>query len=125
MSHKFSYNPDVFQNNDTPEFPSGYAYQTHYSIPIRQYSTYIESAEPQEVDNIPDWAYFSQYYQAWYWRDIYTYGFTDADGFGVDLPFINGSHYPFAQVLFLQTPVIKDTSIYAQLIIPPIIDDCE
>jgi hypothetical protein len=28
-------------------------------------------------------------------------------------------------VLFLQTPVIKDTSIYAQLIIQPIIDECE
>jgi hypothetical protein len=128
MSHKFSYNPDVFQNNDTPEFPSGYVYQTHYSIPIRQYSTYIESAEPQEVDNLPDWAYYSQYYDAWYWRDIYTYGFTDADGFGVDLPFINGSHYPFAQVLFLQTSVIKDTSLYGsntQLIIQPIIDECE
>jgi hypothetical protein len=125
MSHKYSYNPDYFQSNDTIEFPSGYAYQPYYSVPVRQYSNYIETAEPNEVDNVPNWAYFSQYNQSWAWRDIYTYGFTDADGFGVDIPFLNGAHYPFSQILFLQTPIIKDMGIYAQVITPPLIDNCE
>ena len=125
MFHKFSYNLNYFNDDSTPEFPSGYAYQPHYSIPIRQYSSYIENSLPDQVDNVPDYAYFSEYYQTWAWRDLYPYGFTDADGFGVDLPFINGSHYPFKNVMFLQTPMLRNNNIYAQIITQPIIDDCE
>ena len=125
MFHKFSSNLNYFNDDSTPEFPSGYAYQPHYSIPIRQYSSYIENSLPDQVDNVPDYAYFSEYYQTWAWRDLYPYGFTDADGFGVDLPFINGSHYPFKNVMFLQTPMLRNNNIYAQIITQPIIDDCE
>jgi hypothetical protein len=125
LNHKFSYNLDYFNDDSTPEFPSGYAYQPHYSIPIRAYSSYIENAIPGEVDNVPDYAYFSEYYQNWVWRDLYPYGFTDADGFGVDIPFINGAHYPFSNIMFLQVPMLRNNNIYAQVITQPIIDDCE
>lgn len=126
MFHKYSFNPSYFEDNSTVEFPSGYAYQPHFPIPIRAFSDYIETADPLQVDNVPDYAYFSSYYNQWLWRDLYPYGFTDESGNGVDVPFLNGAHYPFKDVLFLQTPMIRNVlGIYGTTIIQPFEDFCE
>lgn len=124
--HKYSFNPLLFQNNSSLEQPSGYAYKPHYDIPIKSFSDYVETGNRNEVDGIPTYSYYSENDRQWRWRDLYPYGFIDGDGVGVDTPFINNSHYPFKQILFLQTPILRNTEgIYYQDIKQPIIDDCE
>ena len=124
--HKYSFNPLLFQNNSSLEQPSGYAYKPHYDIPIRSFSDYVETGNRNEVDNIPEYSYYLENDRLWRWRDLYPYGFIDGDGVGVDNAFINNSHYPFRQILFLQTPILRNTEgIYYQDIKQPIIDNCE
>jgi hypothetical protein len=124
--HKYSFNPLVFQDNSSTTFPSGYAYKPHYDIPIRSFSDYIETGNKNEIANVPEYSYYSENDRQWRWRDLYPYGFIDGDGVGVDNPFINNSHYPFKEILFLQTPILRNTEgIYYQTINLPIVDDCE
>jgi len=126
LYHKYSFNPLLFQNNSSLEQPSGYAYKTHYDVPIRAFSDYIETGNRNEVIGIPEYSYYSQNDRLWRWRDLYSYGFIDGNGIGIDNPFINNSHYPFKQILFLQTPILRNTEgIYYQDIKQPIIDNCE
>jgi len=125
ISHKISYNPQIFDNVSDNLLPDGYTYHPHYSIPIRVFSDYVEVGDRDEVDNIPNYSFFSKYDNEWRWRDIYPYGFIDTDGNGIDNPFINGSHYPFKEVLFLLTPMMKNLNNYNDIIISPLTDDCE
>jgi hypothetical protein len=125
LHHKFSFNSSVFQTSTDIQLPGGYAYIPHHEIKIRQYSDYIELANSDETDSVPDYAYFSQFDGLWRWRDIYGYGYIDPDGNGVDYPFLNGAHYPFKQILFLQTPLITDYNLFNSIIFSPITDDCE
>jgi hypothetical protein len=125
LYHKYSFNPIYFSDNAPLEFPSGYAYEAHHEIPIRVFSDYLEYGNRREVTNIPKYAWFSEYEQVFVWRDIYTYGFIDGDGRGLDYPFTNGAHYPFKDTLFMQKPIQRTNVITTNLINQPITDDCE
>ena len=125
MYHKYSFNPTYFYDNSTINYPSGYVYEPHFSIPIRVFSDYVEYGSKETVDNIPVYAWYSQYEDTFVWRDLYTYGFIDGDGLGVDYPFINGAHYPFNSVLFLQKPIQRTNKVNTTLINQPANDDCE
>ena len=125
MYHKYSFNPIYFYDNSTINYPSGYVYEPHISIPIRVFSDYVEYGSKETVDNIPVYAWYSQYEDTFVWRDLYTYGFIDGDGLGVDYPFINGAHYPFKSVLFLQKPIQRTNKVNTTLINQPANDDCE
>jgi len=108
MTHKYSFNDTYFLNNSTSNLPSGYLYNPHNPIQIRTFSDYIEFGSKDYVDNIPGYAWYSQYENNWFWRDLYSYGYIDNDGIGVDYPFINGSHYIFNNLIFLQYPVQRN-----------------
>jgi len=125
LYHKYSFNPIYFLDNSPLTLPSGYAYEPHYRVPIRVFSDYLEYGNKGAVDNIPNYAWYSQYNETFIWRDIYTYGYLDADGLGVDYPFINGSHYPFKNILFLQKPIKRTNIVTTTLINEPTNDDCE
>jgi len=124
MLHKYSFNDLIFYNNNTSTLPSGYLYSPHNPIKIRVFSDYLESGSKDNVDNIPGYAWYSQYDDIWYWRDLYTYGYIDNDNNGVDYPFLNGAHYPFKNLTFLQYPEKKN---YTQITIINDLtnDDCE
>jgi hypothetical protein len=124
MLHKYTFNDLIFYNNNPTTLPSGYLYNPHHPIKIRAFSDYIESGEREIVDNIPGYAWFSEYDDIWYWRDLYSYGYIDTDNIGVDYPFLNGSHYPFKNLTFLQYPEKKN---YTQIggINRLVNDDCE
>lgn len=111
MSHKYSFNDTYFLNNSTSNLPSGYLYNPHNPIQIRTFSDYIEFGSKNYVDNIPGYAWYSEYENSWFWRDLYSYGYIDNDGIGVDYPFINGSHYIFTNLIFLQYPVQRNLTL--------------
>jgi hypothetical protein len=125
MYHKYSFNQSYFYDNSALNFPSGYVYEPHSSVPIRVFSDYVEYGSKENVDNIPVYAWYSQYEDTFVWRDLYTYGFIDGDGLGVDYPFINGAHYPFKSLLFLQKPIQRTNKVNTTLINQPANDDCE
>ena len=125
ISHKFSFNPSIFSTNADINLPDGYTYNPHHSVKLRTYSDYIEVGDKDDVSGVPDYSFFSKYEGQWRWRDIYSYGFVDTGGNGVNYPFLNGEHYPFADILFLQTPLMKNNNVYNNIIFQPIIDNCE
>lgn len=123
--HKFSYNPQIFDNNSPNSLPDGYTYNPHYPISIRVFSDYVEVGDRGNVDGIPDYSFFSKSDNQWRWRDLYPYGTIDSDGNGVDLPFINGAHYAFKDIIFLQTPIMRNINVNNDIIFAPLQDDCE
>lgn len=130
LYHKYSFNPDLFIDNSSINLPAGYCYIPHHSIPIRVFSDYIENFSQGNslglpVVGIPDYAWFSQYENNWFWRDIYEYGYVDSENLGLDIPFTNGAHYPYKDIVFLQTPIKRINYVETTLINPPIFDNCE
>ena len=124
-THKYSFNPGLLWDISPVEYPSGYIYNPHHSIRVRYFSDYIETGAVNEVVNIPDYSWFSQTEQVFYWKDLYSYGYIDGDGIGLNLPFINGAHYPFETVLFKQYPLQRSMFITTNQINAAETDDCE
>jgi len=127
--HKITYNENVFDINITGESeeenPLGYYYQVHHPLKIRAFSSYIEEGTPDKVSEIPDWAAYDESIQSFIWRDIYPYGFVDSDGIGVDYPFLNGSHYPFRNLIFRLIPEGSTSISLTSVVALPDIDECE
>jgi hypothetical protein len=128
LHHKFTFN-NVFFTLDTiaPQTNQfGYYYKPHNPITIRTLSDYVEEGNAINVVGIPNYAYYSNLSNSFRWRDIYPYGFLDADGVGVDYPFINGKHYPFVNTIFRLIPEGTNTANqYINEIAEPTIDECE
>ena len=132
LYHKITHNPEVFDIGTIKPLtvpmgsnnPFGYYYQPHHSLTIRKYSSYIEEGDKKNVIDIPDYSYFSTTKNLFIWRDIYTYGFIDAEKIGVNYPFLNGVHYPYRDIIFR---IIPEGSNYKEntIIAEPTIDDCE
>jgi hypothetical protein len=134
MYHKFTFNSDVFDIGcgDSCSNQFGYYYKPNRSMRIRGFSDYIETGSISNIANVPDYSYFSTTYNSFIWRDLYTYGFKDGSGNGVDYPFLNGKHYPYENYIFRIIPegtnYIESTlNNYALLYgaAQPITDDCE
>ena len=126
LYHKFKFNPFYFNiAGGTPTTnPFGYYYQPHHSLKIRQYSDYIETADSANIVDLPNYAYFSTTLSQFIWRDLYSYGFIDSNGLGVDYPFLNAGHYPFKNTIFRIIP--EGTNYIEQTIIEqPLTDECE
>jgi len=122
--HKFVFNPEIFNIGGSLNNPQGYYYKPFFSIRIKDYSDYIEEGDPETIDGVPNYAYYSQYLNRLLWRDIYPYGFVDSDGNGVDFPFMNGRHYPYSNFFFRIIP--EGTNIQNITIVTlPEIDGCE
>lgn len=118
----------MIDDNDTQQSnPNGYYYSPHHSYKLRVFSEYIETASIFEnVENIPDYAYYSETYQQYIWRDLYPYGYIDSEGNGVNNPYTNNTHYLHNNFIFKILPEgsnIADNNI--NYINQPISDDCE
>jgi hypothetical protein len=127
LYHKFYFNDNVFQINGSGTLnPPGFYYKPHNPIVLRVYSDYLEEEVIDNVDGVPNYAFYSSSNNSLIWRDIYSYGFIDDQGKGVDYPFLNGSHYPFNKIIFKVKPEgyaasQSFTSVSAQ----PETDECE
>lgn len=128
--HKFAFNDDLFRqtylqlNPNQRLNPYGFYYKPHNKIPIRVFSEYIEEGDINTIDNAPNYSFYSQYQGKLLWRDIYTYGFINRNGIGVDYPFLNGCHYPTSNIVFRVSPE-GNVPIEINQIADPIIDGCE
>jgi len=123
--HKLWFNPFLFKIHLQGTLnPDGYYYQPHHPITLRVYSDYLEEGEIRDIGAVPDYSYYSNYKSKLIWRDIYTYGFIDESGNGVDYPFLNGTHYPSTNISFRVFPE-GNVSENILTIADPIIDDCE
>jgi hypothetical protein len=129
--HKIRFNQDVFQTVSSPSpNTAGYYYNPHTSITIQVFSDYIETGDVDQVQNVPTYAFYSNTDQQFRWRDLYTYGFFDQLGRGVDYPFFNKSHYPYKNTIVRLTPDdkgfnINDTIQGIGVPVKPLIDGCE
>jgi hypothetical protein len=126
--HKIKFNQSVFQTTDNYSTNSpGYYYKPHNSMTLRVFSDYIETGELETIDATPSWAFYSQTDQQFRWRDLYTYGFIDNLGRGVDYPYLNNAHYPFSNVVFRLIPEGYNQSynLGMDITIKPLIDGCE
>jgi hypothetical protein len=134
ISHKFTFNNNVFDIGCGIQCFNqlGYYYQPHNKMTIRSFSDYIEIGSITNIADVPDYSYFSTTYNSFIWRDLYTYGFKDGSGNGVDYPFLNGKHYPYSNYIFR---IIPEGTNYIESVLnnyatlygaaQPITDDCE
>lgn len=125
---KIKFNQNNFQTNIIPSSNSfGYYYKPHNKMTIRVFSDYVEVANSTDVTGIPTYAYYSKADSSFRWRDLYSYGFIDNLGRGVDYPFLNNAQYPFANIIFRLIPEGTNLSynLGADFAIKPLIDDCE
>jgi hypothetical protein len=134
MYHKFTFNSDVFDISLTDDNNNqfGYYYKPNRSMKIRAFSDYIETGSVNNIADVPDYSYFSTTYNSFIWRDLYTYGFKDNLGDGVDYPFLNGKHYPYNNYIFR---IIPEGTNYTESTLhnyatlygssQPITDNCE
>lgn len=130
--HKISYNRgapttkifETTQNTLLWNNPYGFYYKPLYKFTIRDYSPYVEEGDKNNADQVPNYSFYSPINEAFRWRDLYTYGYIDSEGVGVDYPFLNGSHYPYENFIFR---LIPEGSNYQNLgiITDPTIDGCE
>jgi len=124
LYHKLKFNPFVFKIGGNNNNPFGYYYQPHHSLTIREYSNYIEEGDKKNVVGVPDYSYFSTTRNSFIWRDLYPYGYIDSDNIGVNYPFLNGTHYPYTNIIFRIIP--EGTNYIEQILVTdPIIDGCE
>lgn len=133
---KIKYNESNFQtvpttNQQNQQYATnapGYYYNPHQKMTIRVFSNSIETGEINTIDNIPSYSYYSRSDRKFRWRDLYTYGFVDDEGRGVDYPYLNSAHYPFSNVVFRLIPEGSNLSEgfdSLNIITKPIEDDCE
>jgi hypothetical protein len=127
--HKLKYNQNIFKTTSvTSTNAPGFYYEPHTPMTIRVFSDYVETGDIEFVDGVPSYAYFSNSDQQFRWRDLYTYGFIDNLGRGVDYPFLNFAQYPFKDVQFRLIP--EGINYNSGLLgvpypVKPLIDGCE
>lgn len=74
-----------------------FSYLPFTKFKIRELSDYIDSSK--RLTSIPDYAYFDSIRNEYRWRNVLNPGVLDADGRVFDLPFLNGAHYLYCDVL--------------------------
>lgn len=130
--HKIKYNVNYFSIDKPSDMtsvenynnPLGFYYKPHHSVTIREFSNYVEEGKKNMIDGIPDYSVYSNRTNLFRWRDIYTYGYIDEKGNGVDYPFFNGVHYPYKDIIFRLIPE-GTTNNNTTSVSLPINDDCE
>jgi len=122
---RLKYNDEYFTIDEGPN----YRYTPHFEYEIRVYSDYIEESETSDIYNLPSYAKYFEKENVWKWRDIWSKGYVNPNGLGVDYPFINGCHY----INNIENFYIKPDTINGitndrgddPRINPFLIDDCE
>ena len=95
----FDHNQD---NNDptkplysgaTETNPIGLYYQVHHRVKLRELSPYLETAKTNQIYNLPENTVYDNDENVWRWRDLYSHGYIDPNGYGTNFPYVNNIHY--------------------------------
>jgi len=76
----------------------GYYYKPHHRIEIRQFSDYIETADPSVLD-IPTYSILTNDGK-YKWRELVDIGFDQGTSPKLDYPFLNNAHYRYGNYNF-------------------------
>jgi hypothetical protein len=74
-----------------------FGYNPFHHIPIRVFSNNIQTYDV--YFGMPDYATYSEKYQTYRWRTILEIGNFEAQGNGIDFPFLNNAFYVFSDIL--------------------------
>ena len=123
---RLKYNDEYFTIDEGPN----YRYVPHFEYKIRELSDYIEESETSNIYNLPSYAKYFVKEKVWKWRDIWSKGYINPEGLGVDYPFMNGCHYINKVNNFYIKPdsldgVTNNNRVEETRINPFLIDDCE
>jgi hypothetical protein len=75
----------------------GYYYKAHHRIEIRQFSDYIEQADPNVLD-IPTYSILED--DKYKWRELVDIGFDQGSLPRLDYPYLNNAHYRYGNYNF-------------------------
>lgn len=84
---------DTIYSGATETNPIGLYYQAHHRVKLRELSPYLETAKTNQIYNLPENTVYDKDENVWRWRDLYTHGYIDPDGFGTNFPYVNNIHY--------------------------------
>ena len=84
---------DTIYSGATETNPIGLYYQAHHRVKLRELSPYLETAKTNQIYNLPENTVYDSDEGVWRWRDLYSHGYVDADGFGTNFPYVNNIHY--------------------------------
>jgi hypothetical protein len=73
--------------------PIGLYYQVHHRVKLRELSPYLETAKTNQIYNLPENTVYDKDENVWRWRDLYSHGYIDPNGFGTNFPYVNNIHY--------------------------------
>jgi hypothetical protein len=73
--------------------PIGLYYQAHHTVKLRELSPYLETAKTNQIYNLPENTVYDSDEGVWRWRDLYSHGYIDPNGFGTNFPYANNIHY--------------------------------
>ena len=73
--------------------PIGLYYQVHHRVKLRELSPYLETAKTNQIYNLPENTVYDKDENMWRWRDLYSHGYIDPNGFGTNFPYVNNIHY--------------------------------
>jgi hypothetical protein len=90
--HKITNNTDVFDHKQNDS--------TYYSGVTDNNMVGLEQSKTNDIFNLPDVTIYDENEEVWKWRDIYSHGFIDSDGFGTNYPYVNNIHYVKTDVNF-------------------------
>lgn len=84
---------DTVYSGATETNPIGLYYQAHHKIKLRELSPYLETAKTNQIYNLPENTVYDSDENVWRWRDLYSHGYVDPNGFGTNFPYVNNIHY--------------------------------
>jgi hypothetical protein len=84
---------DAIYSGATKTNPIGLYYQAHHRVKLRELSPYLETAKTNQIYNLPENTVYDKDENVWRWRDLYTHGYIDPNGFGTNYPYVNNIHY--------------------------------
>lgn len=90
--------PATTYTTDLGPRQEGYFYKAHYSIPLKEYSDYVQQGDIYTV-GIPDYA-VNLGDGRYIWRDLLDIGVYKSDDRTLDYPFLNGCHYIYNNICF-------------------------
>jgi hypothetical protein len=100
--HKIYNSIDIFDYGQTDNTvysgatesnPIGLYYQAHHRVKLRELSPYLETAKTNQIYNLPENTVYDSDENVWRWRDLYSHGYIDPNGFGTNFPYVNNIHY--------------------------------